>query len=99
MADIQQLKFGKNLRPSTVDAMKKINEIVTAVNQLNPTEIDTLQSKVNTLESKTTQLENTVTQNGTDIDALQTETSSLTTDMNKVKVTLYTPLSAEDTTE
>ncbi len=99
MANIQPLQFGKNLRPSTVDSMNKINEIVTAVNQLNPTEIDTLQSKVSTLESKTTQLESTVTQNGSDIDTLQAETASLTTDMEKVKVTLYTPLSTNDDTE
>lgn len=99
MADIQPLQFGKNLRPSTVDAMNKINEIVTAVNQLNPTEIDTLQSKVSVLETKTSQLESTVTQNSNDISTLQTDVTSLNDDMDKVKITLYTPLSTNDNAE
>ena len=37
---ITPIEFGKNLRPSTVDALNKINEPITAVNQLQPSEID-----------------------------------------------------------
>lgn len=96
---ITALEFGKNLRPSTVDAMNKINEIITAVNLLNPTDISTLKTKVSTLETKTTQLQNSVTQNTQNIGTLQTETSTLSDDMNKVKVTLYTPLDTNDNTE
>lgn len=96
---ITELKFGKNLRPSTVDAMNKINEIISAVNLLNPTDISALQAKVSTLETKTTQLQSSVTQNTTNISTLQTESSTLSDDMDKVKVTLYTPLSEGDDTE
>lgn len=96
---ITALKFGKNLRPSTVDAMNKINELITAVNLLNPTDISTLQTKVSTLETKTTQLQTSVTSNAQKIGTLETSNASLTEDMNKVKVTLYTPLSTDDDTE
>lgn len=96
---ITELKFGKNLRPSTVDAMNKINEIISAVNLLNPTDISALQAKVSTLETKTTQLQSSVAQNTQNINTLQTESSTLSDDMDKVKVTLYTPLSAGDDTE
>ncbi|UWG73831.1 MAG: hypothetical protein [Bacteriophage sp.] len=78
MSAIETIKFGKNLRPTTVEAVNKINELVTAVNQFNSTGINTLK---------------------TDVDELKKTTSTHATDIDKIKVTLYTPLVAGEVTE
>lgn len=52
MATIEAIEFGKNLRPSTVECINKINEIVTAVNALSPDSIETLKSDVTNLKSQ-----------------------------------------------
>lgn len=96
MAAINPIEFGKNLRPSTVEAIKKINEVITALNKLDPSKIDTLQSQVGNLQSSVTQLTSDVTTAKGNITKLQSTTESHTTDIDKIKVTLYTPLSAED---
>lgn len=78
--NIAQIQFGKNLRPTTVDLVKKVNEIITAVNDLNTSEIEQL---ITDVDNNLKQLKNKVETN--------------TTDISKMKVTLYTPLAEEDT--
>lgn len=99
MSAIEAIKFGKNLRPTTVEAVNKINELVTAVNQFNSTEINTLQTDVNKL--KTTVAANTSKINtaNSNIDKLNQTTSAHATDIDKIKVTLYTPLVSGEVTE
>lgn len=97
MAAIKSIEFGKNLRPSTVEAIKKINEVITAVNAFNPSDIDALQTQVGNLQSSVTKLTSDVTTANGNITKLKSTTASHTTDIDKIKVTLYTPLSAEDT--
>lgn len=96
MADITTIEFGKNLRPSTVEAIKKINEVITALNKVDSSAIDTLKSQVGNLQSSITKLTSDVTTANDNITTLQSTTQSHTTDIDKIKVTLYTPLSAED---
>ena len=96
MAAIESIKFGKNLRPSTVEAIKKINEVITALNKVDSSKIDTLNSQVGNLQSSVTKLTSDVTTANANITTLQSTTKSHTTDIDKIKVTLYTPLSAED---
>lgn len=43
---IQSIVFGKNLRPSTVEAIKKINELVTAVNAIGAESIGQIKTDV-----------------------------------------------------
>ena len=86
---ITPIEFGKNLRPSTVDALNKINEVIAAVNQLQPSEIDQLQSDVSTLQTQMS------TANG-NISTLQSGVTANTKDITNIKTTLYTPLESEE---
>lgn len=72
---LTKLEFGSTLRPSTVSAINKINEIIDTVNGLSGTELSGIQSDVSTLKS------------------------NVQTDIDKIKVTLYTPLKSDETTD
>ena len=104
---IEAITFGKNLRPSTVEAINKINEIITAVNGMSDTESDvtTLKTQMSTANSNISSLQTSVGTNTTNITSLQTSVdtnttniTSLQTDMSDVKETLYTPLTTNDST-
>ena len=86
---ITSIEFGKNLRPSTVDALNKINEVIAALNQLQPSEIDQLQSDVSTLKSQMS------TANG-NISTLKSGVTANTDDITNIKKTLYTPLKSDE---
>lgn len=99
MASIHPIEFGKNLRPSTVDALNKINEIITVVNELNPDNIEQLTADVaaltidvERLESSVSQLTSSVGTNASNIAALTSATNANTEDVEAIKLTLYTPL-------
>lgn len=94
---IDALGYGKNLRPSTVDTMAKVNEIITAVNALQ--ESSGSSEAVDQLTTRVTALESTVSTQGENITSLQSSVSSnaasissLNSDMDNVKTTLYTPI-------
>ena len=96
---ITPIEFGKNLRPSTVDALNKINEVITAVNQLQPSEINQIQEDVSTLKMQMSTANGNIstlqgqmsTANG-NISTLQSGVSTNTEDISNIKTTLYTPL-------
>lgn len=100
---IEPIAFGKNLRPSTVDSINKINELVTAINQLQPSEIDQLKSDVSTLQGQMSTANGNIsslqsemsTANG-NISTLQTSVTDNTDDINDIKTTLYTPLTSSE---
>ena len=100
---ITPIEFGKNLRPSTVDALNKINEIITVVNELQPSEIDELQQNVTALQEQMSTANGNIstlqgqmsTANG-NISTLQTSVTNNTDDINDIKVTLYTPLKSTE---
>lgn len=100
---ITPIEFGKNLRPSTVDALNKINEVIAALNQLQPSEIDQLQSNVSTLQTQMSTANGNIstlqsqmsTANG-NISTLQSGVTANTEDITNIKTTLYTPLESEE---
>lgn len=94
---IAALEFGKTLRPSTVELINKINETIAAVNALNPTAVEQLTTDVAALKTTTSGLTEKVTTNTNSITALQKTQTSHTQDIDKMKVTLYTPLANPDT--
>lgn len=93
---IAELKFGKALRPSTVELINKINETIAAVNALNPAAVEQLTQDVATLKTTTSGLTTKITTNTNNITALTQTQTSHTQDIDKMKVTLYTPLASPD---
>ena len=96
---IQNIVFGKNLRPSTVDAINKINELVAAVNAVDIASINQIKTDTANLKTITQSHTSDIALLKTDTSDLKKTTSKQTTDIDKIKVTLYTPLSADDSTE
>ena len=94
---ISLIEFGQNLRPTTVSVVKKVNEVIGAVNALNPNSISQLTKDVESLKTSTAATDKKVTANEASITKLQTTQERHTTDIDKVKVTLYTPLAETDT--
>lgn len=94
---ISRIEFGQNLRPTTVSVVKKVNEVISAVNALNPNSISQLTKDVESLKTSTAATDRKVTANEASITKLQTTQAQHTTDLDKVKVTLYTPLAETDT--
>lgn len=101
---ITPIEFGKNLRPSTVDALNKINEIVTIVNKLNPsdisqltTDVSTLKSQMSTAQGDISKAQNDISTANNDIAALEGTVNGHTSDLNNIKTTLYTPLQSDET--
>lgn len=93
---IAALEFGKTLRPSTVELINKMNETIAAVNTLNPTAVEQLTQDVATLKATTIDLTKKVTTNTGNIATLTQTQTSHTQDIDKLKVTLYTPLASSD---
>lgn len=65
---IEAVTYGKELRESVEECMKKLDQVITTINGLNVPDVSQLTS---------------------DVDALKT-------DMNKVKITLYTPVTKSE---
>ena len=92
MATIDPINFGSNLRPSVVTNIKKINELVTAVNEVDPSSVATLKTRVSTLENNMTQAQSDLSALKNSVNELSTSLSGALTDISKIKTTLYTPL-------
>lgn len=63
-SNIESVTYGKELRESVKECMKKLDQVISTVNGINVPDVSKLTSDVATLK----------------------------TDMNKVKITLYTPV-------
>lgn len=94
---IAALEFGKTLRPSTVELINKMNETIAAVNKLNPAAVEQLTQDIASLKTTTSGLTTKVTTNTNSIATLTQTQTSHTQDIDKMKVTLYTPLASPDT--
>lgn len=94
---VTALEFGKTLRPTTVELVTKLNETIAAVNALNPATVTQLSKDVAALQATTTDLTEKVTTNTGSIATLTQTQTSHTQDIDKMKVTLYTPLVNPDT--
>jgi outer membrane murein-binding lipoprotein Lpp len=99
MAAIKAIEFGKNLRPTTVEAVTKINELIAAVNQFSSAGIDALRTDVNNLKSTVATHTSQIGTANDSIDKLKKTASAHTTDIDKIKITLYTPLADGEVTE
>lgn len=94
---ITALEFGKTLRPTAVELVTKLNETIAAVNALNPTAVTQLSKDVAALKTTASDLSTKVTTNTGSIATLTQTQASHTQDIDKMKVTLYTPLATPDT--
>lgn len=65
---IEAVTYGKQLRESVEECMKKLDQVISTVNGINVPDVSQLTSDVATLK----------------------------TDMNKVKITLYTPVTKSE---
>lgn len=67
-SNIEAVTYGKQLRESVEECMKKLDQVISNVNAINVPDVSQLTSDVATLK----------------------------TDMNKVKITLYTPVTKSE---
>lgn len=67
-SNIEAVTYGKELRKSVEECMKKLDQVISTVNGINVPDVSQLTSDVATLK----------------------------TDMNKVKITLYTPVTKSE---
>lgn len=67
-SNIEAVTYGKQLRESVEECMKKLDQVISTVNGINVPDVSTLTADVAALKS----------------------------DMNKVKVTIYTPVAKSE---
>lgn len=67
-SNIEAVTYGKQLRESVEECMKKLDQVISTVNGINVP----------------------------DVSQLTTDVATLKTDMNKVKITLYTPVTKSE---
>lgn len=67
-SNIEAVTYGKELRQSVEECMKKLDQVISTVNGINVPDVSQLTADVATLK----------------------------TDMNKVKITLYTPVTKSE---
>lgn len=67
-SSIEAVKYGKELRESVEECMKKLDQVISTVNGIKVP----------------------------DVSQLTTDVATLKTDMNKVKLTLYTPVTKSE---
>lgn len=67
-SNIEAVTYGKQLRESVEECMKKLDQVISTVNGINVPDVSQLTSDV----------------------------AALKTDMNKVKITLYTPVTKSE---
>ena len=67
-SNIEAVTYGKQLRESVEECMKKLDQVISTVNGINVP----------------------------DVSGLTTDVATLKTDMSKVKITLYTPVTKSE---
>lgn len=80
----------KVMRPSLIDAVDKINEIIAAVNAADPTDIGSRVTELETAQQNTDTRLNTISSDLSDAEA---DIATHAADISTIKTTLYTPLS------
>lgn len=80
------------MRPSLIAAVDKINELITAVNSLDPASIAAMQQDIADLKAADTNITTRIDGVITRTTALETSDASQQSDIDDIKVTLYTPL-------
>ena len=87
---ISQVSLNQAMRPGEIAAINALNEVITLVNGLDLTGVNT---RLTSLESRMTTAEGDITTNAGNITTNTGSITNLNADMTQVKATLYTPLS------
>lgn len=93
---IEPLAFGKNLRPSTVDVMNKVNELISAVNSADIGALEQIKQDIDGLKQTDTNLSGQIGTLQTNYDELEPRVKQNENDLANVKITLYTPLESTE---
>lgn len=91
---IDPMNKSKAVRGSLIDAVDKINEIITAVNALSPASIAQMQQDIAALQQADTTTGARIDALTTRVTATETVNTTQQSDIDAVKITLYTPLSS-----
>lgn len=91
---IDPMNKQKAVRGSLIDAVDKINEIITAVNALNPASIAQMQQDIAALQQADITTGGRIDALITRVTATETVNTAQQSDIDAVKITLYTPLSS-----
>lgn len=91
---ITPMNKAKAMRGSLIDAVDKINEIITAVNTIDVSAIQQMQSDISALQTSDTNINSRIDGAITRIAACETTDTSQQSDIDNIKITLYTPLSS-----
>lgn len=84
----------KAVRGSLIDAVDKINEIIAAVNVLDPQSIEDLQDAITALQTSDTNINGRIDSLTSRVTATETTNATQQNDIDAIKITLYTPLSS-----
>lgn len=87
---IDPMSKDKVMRPSLIDAVDKINEIIEVVNSSDMQDVD---QRLTALETSDVTINGRIDGAIDRIDAAEGDIDTLETDVSKIKTTLYTPLS------
>ena len=90
---ISPMTKDKVMRPSLIDSVDKINEIIVAVNLLDPAEIDAIESRVDALETAVTSINTRLDNIAQSLVTINARIATMSSDIDNIKITLYTPLS------
>ena len=91
---ISPMNKAKAMRGSLIDAVDKINEIITAVNTIDVSAIQQMQTDISALQTSDTNINGRIDGAITRIAACETTNTSQQSDIDNIKITLYTPLSS-----
>lgn len=94
---ISPMNKTKAMRGSLIDAVDKINEIITAVNTIDVSAIQQMQTDISALQTSDTNINGRIDGAITRIAACETTNTSQQSDIDDIKITLYTPLSGGET--
>lgn len=91
---ISPMNKQKAVRGSLIDAVDKINEIITAVNLLDPDSIEDIQDDIAALQASDTTMSGRIDALAGRMTANETLDTAQQSDIDAIKITLYTPLSS-----
>lgn len=88
----------KAVRGSLIDAVDKINEIITAVNALDPQSIEDIQDDIEALQASGTTISGRIDALAQRMTTNESTDTAQQSDIDAIKITLYTPLSSGEST-
>lgn len=99
MPSIDKIEWGKNLRPSTVDIIKKLNESIDVLNSTDISEIESIKEQLQNIASQLETISDQISSLNNKYNDLEPRVNANEDSIDKIKITLYTPLSADEDTD